>query len=88
MGSEEVGIRRVEVSPTDPVSQELQAAMERSVKNILETQRKRAVEILSANKTLVKSLRDLLVEKKVLDAETLAAWLPKSEKKDLVALER
>ncbi len=88
MGGPEVGIRRVEVSPTDPVSQELQAAMERSVKNILETQRVRAAEILSANKPLVKSLRDLLVEKKVLDAETLAAWLPKSEKKDLVALER
>jgi ATP-dependent Zn protease len=62
--------------------------MERGVNEILETQRKRAAEILKSNKELVKSLRDLLVEKKVLDAETLATALPKTTKKDSVAAER
>jgi hypothetical protein len=33
--------------------------------------------MLTANKPLVETLRDLLVEKKVLDREALAALLPK-----------
>ncbi len=88
MGGELVGVRRVEVSPTDPLSESMMGAMEGAVKEILETQRKRAAAILAENQSLVRTLRDLLVEKKVLDAETLAAVLPKSEKKDLVAAER
>ncbi|MFT3710553.1 MAG: AAA family ATPase [Archangium sp.] len=88
LGGPDVGVRRVEISPTDPLSESMKAAMERGVNEILETQRKRAAEILRANKELVKSLRDLLVEKKVLDAETLATALPKTDKKESVAAER
>lgn len=88
LGGPEVGVRRVEVSPTDPLSEAMKSAMERGVNEILETQRKRAQEIIRANKELVRSLRDLLVQKKVLDAETLVGALPKTEKTDLVAAER
>jgi len=88
LGGPDVGVRRVEVSPTDPLSEAMKAAMERGVNEILETQRKRAQEIVRANKELVRSLRDLLVQKKVLDAETLVGALPKTEKTDLVAAER
>jgi cell division protease FtsH len=88
LGGPDVGVRRVEVSPTDPLSEAMKAAMERGVNEILETQRKRAQEIIRANKELVRSLRDLLVQKKVLDAETLVGALPKTEKTDLVAAER
>jgi ATP-dependent Zn protease len=41
------------------------------VRVILATQKKRAQEILSENKALVVTLRDLLVEKKTIDAKTL-----------------
>ncbi|MBL8912324.1 MAG: AAA family ATPase [Archangium sp.] len=88
LGGPDVGVRRVEISPTDPLSESMKAAMERGVNAILEQQRQRAVEIIKANRDLVKSLRDLLVQKKVLDAETLASALPKTDKKDIVAAER
>jgi cell division protease FtsH len=88
LAGETVGMRRVEQSQQDPVSEATKAALDRAIAEILETQRKRARDILTANKTLVVSLRDLLVEKKVLDTAALGALMPSTQKKDPVASER
>ena len=53
------------------MSEVTKAALDKAIAEILETQRKRARDILTANKPLVTTLRDLLVEKKVLE---LAAY--------------
>lgn len=58
------------------MSEVTKAALDKAIAEILETQRKRARDILTANKPLVTTLRDLLVEKKVLDAAALATLLP------------
>lgn len=82
MGGEAVGVRRYDTQEEpEPLSDATLAAMEASVKEILETQRARARAILEGNKALVTTLRDLLVEKKVLDQQALANVLPKVEKK-------
>ena len=88
LAGETVGMRRVELSSEDPVSEVTKAALDKAIAEILETQRKRAKDILTANKALVTTLRDLLVEKKVLDAAALATLLPSVPKKDPVASER
>lgn len=85
MGGETIGARRVEQSEHDPLSDSLKAAMEKQVKEILEEQRQRSRKILEENKLLVQTLRDLLLEKKVLDKESLANILPATNKKDAVA---
>ena len=54
---------------------------------ILEAQRTRARRLLEENKALVETLRDLLLEKKVLDKESLATILPKTDKTDPIARE-
>jgi cell division protease FtsH len=81
-GGETVGVRRIdykarEHSRDDPLSDAMKAAMENEVRRILDEQRQRSRDILERNKDLVRTLRDLLVEKKVLDRETLANVLPK-----------
>ncbi len=87
MGNEAVGVRRFEserderLADSMRLSDSMRAAMETSVKEILEAQRKRAATILRENKALVISLRDLLLEKKVLDREALAGILPVTPKK-------
>jgi ATP-dependent Zn protease len=63
------------------------AELEREVRAILEAQRTRARHILEENRALVKALRDLLLEKKVLDEEPLATILPKTDKPDPIARE-
>ncbi|MER2560192.1 MAG: AAA family ATPase [Myxococcaceae bacterium] len=88
LAGETVGMRRVELSSEDPVSEVTKAALDKAIAEILETQRKRARDILTANKALVTTLRDLLVEKKVLDAAALATLMPSVPKKDPVASER
>lgn len=87
MGGEGVGARRVEHGEAHPVSETMKATMEKHVSAILEEQRVRATRILSENKLLVQTLRDLLLEKKVLDKEALATILPATPKKDAVAVE-
>ncbi len=89
MGSEGVGVRRFE-SPRDErladatlLSESMRSEIDKSVRAILEEQRARAAKILKENQTLVTSLRDLLLEKKVLDREALAGILPVTEKKNL-----
>ncbi len=87
MGNESVGVRRFEserderLADSMRLSDSMRAAMEGSVREILEEQRKRAATILREHKALVVSLRDLLLEKKVLDREALAGILPVTEKK-------
>ncbi len=76
MGGDTVGVRRVEAAHDDPASETLLTSMESAVKAILDEQRARARALIDANKALVQSLRDLLVEKKVLDREALGALLP------------
>jgi cell division protease FtsH len=82
MAGDAVGVRRIAPGPgerrADPLSDAMKARMEGEVQRILETQRQRAKQILTEHKELVRTLRDLLVEKKVLDRETLATLLPKT----------
>jgi cell division protease FtsH len=85
MGGDVVGARRVEQSERDPVSETLKASMEKAVRDILNEQQGRSRRILEENKLLVQTLRDLLLEKKVLDKEALAHILPPTTKKDAVA---
>ncbi|MEW5741948.1 MAG: ATP-binding protein, partial [Myxococcota bacterium] len=82
MGGDAVGVRRIDPSPVerraDPLSDAMKARMEGEVQRILEAQRQRARQLLADNKDLVRTLRDLLIEKKVLDRETLATLLPQT----------
>jgi cell division protease FtsH len=87
MGGDGIGARRVEQGEHDPVSDSLKATMEKAVREILEEQRQRSRKLLEENKLLVQTLRDLLLEKKVLDKEALAHILPATHKKDAVAVE-
>lgn len=87
MGPDALGARHIDVSHQDPASNAMLEATERAVHTILEEQRERARGLLEANRVLVQTLRDLLLEKKVLDREALAGVLPKTDKKDLVAAE-
>jgi cell division protease FtsH len=77
MGSSEVGVRRIEEGrdESEP-SEAMKRAIENSIAQILETQRLRCQKILAENRALLLLLRDLLIEKKVLDAESLATILP------------
>jgi cell division protease FtsH len=80
MGSEEVGVRvfaaPAHVEPAEPaISDGTRGAIERAVREVLERERARAREILTEKRALVTALRDLLVEKKVLDRESFAHLL-------------
>jgi len=59
-------------------------AIDRRVREILEEQRERSANILAENRPLVEALRDLLLDKKVIDAKTLGELVKKddSENKD------
>ncbi len=87
MGPDHLGVRHLDTTANDPASNAMLEATERAVHAILEEQRQRAKGLLESNRVLVETLRDLLLEKKVLDKEALAAVLPKTDKKDLVASE-
>lgn len=85
MGGELIGVRRIKQSEVDPVSEGLKASMEKAVGDILAEQRERARLLLEENRQLVQTLRDLLLEKKILDKEALAHILPATPKKDPIA---
>ncbi|MGV3623721.1 MAG: AAA family ATPase [Archangium sp.] len=87
MGGDTVGVRRIEAAHDDPASEFLLRSMEEAVTRVLEEQRARARKILDDNKALVQTLRELLLEKKVLDKEALAHLLPATPKKEIVASE-
>ena len=74
LGGDEVGVGRFAVDeksrPLSPARLEL---LDRRISEILEEARRRAVAILAENRASVEALRDLLVEKKVIDAKALAS---------------
>jgi cell division protease FtsH len=79
LGGPEVGVARF-VSDKDErqrradLSESQKDALDRAVRTILEEGRQRAAEILRQNRPLLESLRDLLMEKKTIDAKTLVQF--------------
>lgn len=76
MGGEEVGVGQFPTrahahEPNQQYSAAQLEAIENRVRELLTTARKRASTILEENRELIVTLRDLLVEKKVLDAKSL-----------------
>ena len=60
------------------LSEQQRAALDRCVNDLIAVARRRAAEILSANRELLLSLRDLLLEKKVIDAKGLKGLAPQT----------
>ena len=54
-------------------------AADRRIREILEEGRKQAATILRENRALVESLRDMLIEKRVIEAKTLQAMTGHSD---------
>jgi len=72
LGPEELGVRRfVEDRDLPRLSEQTREALEAGVRQALEEQRGRARQILEAHKQELVVLRDLLLERKVLDREAL-----------------
>jgi cell division protease FtsH len=53
-------------------------ALDRAIRDLLEEARRRAAKILAENRATVETLRDVLLEKKVIDAKTLKEMLASS----------
>jgi cell division protease FtsH len=70
----QTGKRRADLSPATL------AAIDARVAEILEQQRTRAEQIVTTNKKLIETLRDLLLEKKTIDSKTLGDLLPDAKK--------
>ena len=91
MGGPDAGICRFTVTVdgqprrNSPLSPDQLERLDRAVREILETGRSRAATILSQHQTLVETLRDLLLEHKVLDAKSLGSIISqgKQQKSDL-----
>jgi cell division protease FtsH len=76
-GGPEVGIGHypTQQNPNQPkqaLSTSQLEAIDRQVREILEEQRQRAAKILTENVKMVETLRDLLLDKKVVDSKTLS----------------
>jgi cell division protease FtsH len=76
MGGDELGVRVFEGDATAPWSESLKGSIERAVRRVLDAQQARARALVHEQRQLVETLRDLLLEKQVLDREALAAVLP------------
>jgi cell division protease FtsH len=79
MGGDGVGFRRFIDEHGErhrDLSQAQREALDRRIYEILAEQQQRAAHIVQENRGLVEALRDLLLEKQVLDAKALAAVLP------------
>jgi cell division protease FtsH len=80
MGGDDTGVLRFnqdEKPQRHPhLSEEQKAALDRRVKEIVEEGRARAATILAENRTVLETLRDLLIEKKTIDAKALRELLP------------
>lgn len=77
MGGDAVGVRRVLGDEESPEPSEgLKKLTETAVLEVLDAQRTRAKTLLTENKSLVLALRQLLLEKKVLDREALKDLMP------------
>jgi cell division protease FtsH len=78
MGGDEVGVCRFQNDNGQPgrfehLSPAQLEALDRRVREFLQEARRRARQILQENRTLIETLRDLLLEKKVIDAKTLTS---------------
>jgi cell division protease FtsH len=58
------------------MSEAQKGALDRAIAEILDTERKRAARIIKENRQILEALRDLLLEKKTIDAVTLRTMLP------------
>jgi cell division protease FtsH len=88
MGGDEVGVCRFNVNADNGesvrhphLSPKLLETLDQRVRDILEESRQKAAAILRENQALVETLRDLLVEKKVIDSKTLGTLLAKKAPK-------
>lgn len=70
-GRGELGVRTFGDPKHDPVSNETQVQIDAAVKSILDTQQKRARKIILDHKDELLALRDLLLQKKVLEVADL-----------------
>lgn len=70
-GRSELGVRTFGDPKHDPVSNETQAQIDAAVKSILDTQQQRARKIILDHKDELLALRDLLLQKKVLEVADL-----------------
>ncbi len=61
---------------TPGLSEKTREELDQRVKKIIETQQQRARKIIEENKTMVETLRDLLLEKKTIDTKMLAEVAP------------
>ncbi len=84
LGDPDLGVRRFLDDHSDdnmaPLSDATRAAIDRAVARVLEEQRARAAEILYTHQELVIALRELLLERKVLDRQSFAHLLSGGEK--------
>ena len=71
-GGDEVGVARWAHHKNVPVSESARGRVDVEVRRILETERARARLILDQNRVLLVALRDLLIERKVLDRASFA----------------
>jgi cell division protease FtsH len=94
MGGEEVGVVRfhhdTEARRRSDLSEEQLRSLDRRVREVLEESRQRCIAILGENRVLVETLRDLLLEKKIIDAKTLQSkvGIHAEKKKARVRLEK
>jgi cell division protease FtsH len=72
-GRESNGERRKDLSPAQI------EALDRRVRTILEEQRQRAAQLLRENRELVETLRDVLIEQKVIEAKALTDMVPRKK---------
>jgi len=75
-GSGEAGIVHWAYDKRVPVSEHARSRVDQAINQILEAERRRAAELLTTHRVLLVSLRDLLLEKKVLDRSAFAHLAP------------
>ena len=63
------------------LSEEHRAALDRRINELIRDARKRAADILCANRDVLIALRDLLLDKKVIDAKGLSQFKPSTPKR-------
>jgi cell division protease FtsH len=83
MGGDETGVVRFnheEKQTRHPqLSEEQKAALDRRVRAVLEEGRERAAALLRDNRAVLETLRDLLLERKTIDAKALRELLPAAD---------
>jgi cell division protease FtsH len=80
-GGEDLGVANWKHD--DEISEHARAHLDRAIGKILETERNRCKSIVAKNIESIKAMRDLLLEKKVLDVGDFSAWDNREPKKDI-----